>query len=136
MFSRFDPAAKRVLRAAEQASRNHNHYYVGVEHLVLALLEERDPAIEARLAPHGTSAADIIGELRGAIGTGDDRSWEGILLTPRVRLVILDAEASVPGGEPVAPVHIFDAAVAQGRGLAVDVLARFLDLRAPQRASR
>ena len=44
MFSKFNPAARRVLRVAEQECRNHIHYYVGAEHLLVALLEERDPA--------------------------------------------------------------------------------------------
>src|ERR1700730_15372272 len=49
-FSRFSPAARRVLRAAEQECRNHNHYYVGAEHMLFALLEEHYATLDARLA--------------------------------------------------------------------------------------
>ena len=78
MFSRFSPASRRVLRAAEQECRNRNHYYVGVEHLLIALLEERDPALDARLGELGVRLSDLHAALRGTVGTGEDRLWEGI----------------------------------------------------------
>jgi ATP-dependent Clp protease ATP-binding subunit ClpA len=124
VFSRFSPAAKRVLRAAEQACRNHNHYYVGVGHLLLALIEEHDPDIESRLVARGTRAADVLGEVRRALGTGDDRLWDGILVTPRVRSVIARAESSVDIERAVEPLDLFDAVLAERGGLASDVLER------------
>ena len=124
MFNRFSPAAKRVLRSAEQACRNHNHYYVGVEHVMLALLEEHDPGVEARLAERPIAAPDLELELRRALGTGEDRLWDGILVTPRLRSVIRLAEASVREQALVEPVHLFDAIVAEGGSLAAEILDR------------
>ncbi len=125
MFARFNPAAKRVLRAAEQASRNHNHYYVGVGHLLLALVEEHDPGVETRLAAAGTYPSDILRDVRRALGTGDDRTWDGILITPRVRNIVARAEAAVPPDREIEPGHLIDAIVAQGGGLAAEILERF-----------
>jgi ATP-dependent Clp protease ATP-binding subunit ClpA len=125
VFTRFSPAAKRVLRAAEQACRNHNHYYVGVGHLLLALLEERDAGVEARLAERGTHPADVLADVRRALGTGDDRHWDGILITPRVRSIVALAETAAPSGEPIEPAHLLDAIVLEGGGLAAEILARF-----------
>ncbi|MBV8116758.1 MAG: hypothetical protein JOZ01_02200 [Candidatus Eremiobacteraeota bacterium] len=124
MFNRFSPAAKRVLRSAEQACRNHNHYYVGVEHVMLALLEEHDRGVEARLAERPIAAPDLELELRRALGTGEDRLWDGILVTPRLRSVIRLAEASVREQALVEPVHLFDAIVAEGGSLAAEILDR------------
>ena len=124
MFSRFSPAAKRVLRAAEQACRNHNHYYVGVGHLLLALIEEHDADVEACLAERGTRPADVLADVRRALGTGDDRLWEGILVTPRVRNVVVRAEGGVGEREPVEPRHLLDALFVEDEGLASDVFAR------------
>jgi len=64
-----------VLRAAEQECRNHNHYYVGAEHLLLALLEEHDPAVIERLRDERIELAEVHAEVRRALGTGDDRTW-------------------------------------------------------------
>ncbi len=125
MFTRFSPAAKRVLRSAEQACRNHNHYYVGVGHLLLALLEEHDPHVEGKLFAAGSNAADIVADLRRAIGTGDDRSWEGIIMTPRVTRVMRRADTAVAAPAPVEPVHLFEAVLDEG-GLAAELVGRFL----------
>jgi hypothetical protein len=92
---------------------------------LLALLEERDPAIEARLAERGTTPAVVLADVRRALGTGEDRSWDGILITPRVRGVVALAEASVPAGSAIEPAHLYDAIVTQGGGLAAEILARY-----------
>jgi hypothetical protein len=91
---------------------------------LLALLEERDPAVEARLAERSTHVADVLTDLRRALGTGDDRLWEGILITPRVRRVVAIAESSHPEASCVEPLHLFDAIVAEGGGLAAELLSR------------
>ena len=137
MFSRFDPAAKRVLRAAEQACRNHNHYFVGVGHLLLALLEEDDAALAARLAERGAVASDILAELRRALGTGDDRLWDGILITPRVTRVLRTADRMVPAPATIGPVDLFDAILAEGGGLTAEFLSRSLgNIREPRQVAR
>jgi ATP-dependent Clp protease ATP-binding subunit ClpA len=122
LFSRFSPASKRVLRAAEQECRNLNHYYVGVEHVLLALLELHDPAIEARLDELGIEASEMQADLRRRVGAADDRLWDGILVTPRVRAVVRLAEAA--GGDgPVEPVHLLEAIRTEGRSTAAEIVA-------------
>src|SRR6202790_5897938 len=81
VFNRFSPAAKRVLRLAEQECRNLNHYYVGAEHLLLALCEEPDQATAAYLAEHRLSKDRLRAALRRSLGTGEDR-WGGGYLAP------------------------------------------------------
>jgi ATP-dependent Clp protease ATP-binding subunit ClpA len=123
LFSSFSPASKRVLRAAEQECRNLNHYYVGVEHVLLALLEQHDPQVDARLAALGVRNGPVEAEIRRSVGSADDRVWDGILVTPRVRSVIRLAEEA-KGKEPVEPVDLFDAILREGRSAAADVLAQ------------
>jgi len=117
------------LRAAEQACRNHNHYYVGVGHVLLALLEERDAEIEARLASAGHTATEVIDDVRRAIGTGEERLWDGILITPRVSRIIEIAETTVPATRPLEPAHLFDAIESEG-GLFAELLGRYVGTRA------
>jgi ATP-dependent Clp protease ATP-binding subunit ClpA len=124
MFSRFSDASRRVLRAAEQECRNHNHYYVGVEHLLLALLECGDAAIEAKLAAAGIDVRSVHAELRRSLGTGDDRLWDGILITPRVRKVVRIAEGAVAAGNPIEPGDLYAAIEHEGGGLAFELLQR------------
>ena len=122
MFSRFSPASKRVLRAAEQECRNLNHYYVGVEHVLLALLDQHDPAIEARLCAGGITASDVQAELRRRVGLPDERVWDGILVTPRVREIVRLAETSAGEGL-VEPLHLFNAICAEGRSIAAQIVS-------------
>jgi ATP-dependent Clp protease ATP-binding subunit ClpA len=124
VFSRFSSSAKRALRAAEQASRNHNHYYVGVEHLLFALLEEHDPGVERRLDEMHADRNFLYREVRSALGTGEDRLWDGILITPRSRRVFRLAEDRTAEGAEVEPVALLDAILAEGGGAAAELLRK------------
>jgi len=123
LFSRFSPAARRVLRAAEQECRNHNHYYVGAEHMLYALLEEHDGGIDRVLAESRIEPARVHAEVKRALGTGDGRTWEGILVTPRVRKIVEIAERRA-GDRDVEPIDLFEAIREEGGGLAADILRR------------
>jgi ATP-dependent Clp protease ATP-binding subunit ClpA len=123
LFSNFSPASGRILRAAEQECRNHNHYYVGAEHLLVALLEEQDAAVFERLLAERVDPGEVHAEARRALGTGEDRIWEGILVTPRVRSIIALAEARV-GERVIEPVDLLDAILAEGGSLAAELLRR------------
>ena len=123
MFERFGPASLRVLRAAEQECRNHNHYYVGAEHLMVALLEERDPQILHDLDADGIDVRELHADVRRNLGAGEDRLWEGILVTPRVRKIVGMAE-HYAGPATVEPAHLLQALRAEGGSLAAELLRR------------
>lgn len=123
MFSKFNLAARRVLRVAEQECRNHSHYYVGAEHLLVALLEERDPATLHALDAAGIDVPEVHAEVRRALGTGEERLWEGILITPRVRRIIALAEERA-GEHEVSPIDLFEALRAEGGSSAAEILRR------------
>jgi ATP-dependent Clp protease ATP-binding subunit ClpA len=124
VFSRFSAASRRVLRAAEQECRNHSHYYVGAEHLLAALLEERDPSIVQVLARDGIDAREVHAEVRRALGTGEERLWEGILITPRVRNIVRLAEERAGEARDVEPADLLAALREEGGSLAAEILRR------------
>ncbi|MBV8689982.1 MAG: hypothetical protein JOZ59_07760 [Candidatus Eremiobacteraeota bacterium] len=111
------------MRAAEQECRNHNHYYVGAEHILFALLEEHDAAIAARLASDSIDFSEVHAEARRALGTGEDRVWEGILITPRVRKIVALAEARASDRQ-IEPLDLLEAIREEGGGLAAEILRR------------
>jgi ATP-dependent Clp protease ATP-binding subunit ClpC len=123
LFSKFNQASRRVLRVAEQECRNHSQYYVGTEHLLVALLEERDPAIIHALDADGIDVRDVHAEVRRALGTGDERMWEGILITPRVRKIVALAEEQA-GSREIEPIDLLRALRAEGGSLAAEILRR------------
>ena len=112
-----------MLRVAEQECRNHSHYYVGAEHLLVALLEERDPSTLGALDAEGIDVPEVHAEVRRALGTGEDRLWEGILITPRLRRIIALAEERV-GEREVGPFDLFEALRLEGGSSAAEILRR------------
>lgn len=126
MFTRFSPAAKRVLRLAEQECRNRNHYYVGVEHLMFALCAEPDAATNAELKARNIDCEALHAELRKSLGTGEDRMWDGILVTPRVRTVVALAEDAAGSREAVEPVDLLRAIISENGSSAAELLQREL----------
>jgi ATP-dependent Clp protease ATP-binding subunit ClpA len=123
LFSKFDAAARRVLRIAEQECRNHSHYYVGAEHLLVALLEEREPSMLRALDADGIDVPEVHAEVRRALGTGEDRIWEGILITPRLRRIVALAEERA-GEREVGAFDLFEALRAEGGSSAAEILRR------------
>ena len=112
-----------MLRIAEQECRNHSHYYVGAEHLLVALLEERDAAIVGALDADGIDVPEVHAEVRRALGTGEDRAWEGILITPRLRRIVALAEEHA-GEREVGPFDLFEALRSEGGSSAAEILRR------------
>lgn len=123
MFSNFSPASGRVLRAAEQECRNHNHYYVGVEHLLVALLEEQDSSIDELLRSQNIDPREVHAEVRRALGTGEDRTWEGILVTPRMRKIVALATEQA-GDRSVEPLDLLQSILAEGGSLGAEIVRR------------
>jgi ATP-dependent Clp protease ATP-binding subunit ClpC len=135
LFSRFSPAALRVLRLAEQECRNHNHYYVGAEHMLFALIEEHDADVEAALREENISAGEVYAELKRALGMGEDRVWEGILITPRVRNIVRSAEERA-GDRDVEPIDLYRAIREERGGIAAEILERLRERGQPSAADR
>lgn len=123
VFSHLSPAAWRVVRIAEQESRNHNDYFVGAEHLLVALLEERDDAVARKLQESGIDVQELHAEARRSLGQGGDRLWDGIIVTPRVRKIVSLAEQAADGRD-VDPVDLLEALRAEGGSAAAAMMRR------------
>ena len=91
--------------------------------MLYALLEEHDTAVDERLAADHIESASVHAEVKRALGTGDGRTWEGILVTPRVRKIVEIAER-LAGDREIEPIDLLEAIRAEGGGLAADILRR------------
>ena len=90
---------------------------------MVALLEERDCHVLEELTVSGIDVRDVHADIRRALGTGEERLWEGILLTPRVRKIIGLAERQAEGRD-IEPIDLFRSLRAEGGSLAAEVLRR------------
>jgi hypothetical protein len=91
--------------------------------MLSALLEEHDSNVDTLLAADGIEPSQVHAEIKRALGTGEGRTWEGILVTPRVRKIVEIAER-LAGDRLVEPIDLFAAIRAEGGGLAADILRR------------
>jgi len=89
--------------------------------MLFALLEEHDAIVEQCLRDEFVNASDIHSEIKRALGTGEDRMWEGILVTPRVRKIVALAESRA-GTNDVEPIDLFEAIRTEGGGMAAEIL--------------
>ncbi len=91
--------------------------------MLYALLEEHDGGIDRVLAESRIEPALVHAEVKRALGTGEGRTWEGILVTPRVRKIVEIAERRA-GDREIEPIDLFEAIREEGGGLAADILRR------------
>jgi ATP-dependent Clp protease ATP-binding subunit ClpA len=121
MFSQFSPAARAVVTLAEQECRNASHYYLGTEHLLLAMAIAPPPDISARFECDGVERWQVKWACRAGMEPASDHPWEGVILTPRVRR-IFEAATAAKQNAFVAPIDILEAMIADGGGVAARVL--------------
>jgi len=67
MLSQFGPEARAVVTLAEQESRNANQYYLGTEHLLLAMAIAPAPDIAVYFAENDLQAWQVKRALREAM---------------------------------------------------------------------
>ena len=77
--SDFTPRSKRILQMAVITSSKMGHQYVGTEHLLIALLSERDSYAARYLAELGVQPQNVMNAISAALSENlDDNSTEGV----------------------------------------------------------
>ncbi len=122
MFSHYGTAARAVIKLAEQECRNANHYFLGTEHILLAMAIDPTPDIAAFFRETNLDRYDVKRALFAAMGEPADHPWDGVLITPRVRKILDAACARCGGPQAIQPRDIVDAIVEDGGGVAARVL--------------
>ena len=131
-LERFTKQARRVLKLAQEEALKFNHSYIGTEHLLLGLLNDKDSAAVKVLRDMGVNPAHVRRTLERLIKPGR-RAPSHLTLTPRTKRVLALAvdEARRLGHNYVGTEHLLLALVKEDEGLAVDVLRNMgLDLDA------
>lgn len=123
LFTRFSPAAQAVFHLAEQECRNASHYYLGTEHLLLAMAISPPPDALEYFRSIGAQPWEIKGALRVAMDPPCEHPWEGVIITPRVKALFDRLSAQRAEGENIEPADLLRAMVADGGGVAARVLA-------------
>lgn len=120
MFARFSPSARAVVTLAEQECRNASQYYLGTEHLLLAMAIAPPPDVAGYFATAGIEPWQVKRALRTAMNGASEHPWEGVIVTPRVQRICALAGDRTAGS--IEPIHLLEAIVADGGGVAARVL--------------
>ncbi|MBZ0276365.1 MAG: phosphotransferase [Anaerolineae bacterium] len=78
-----------ILIRARQESLHMRHYFLGVEHLFLALLQIQGGLAQCALQDQGISVQKVITAIRRKTGVGNTQaSWPGVRYTPRTYSIL------------------------------------------------
>ena len=123
MFSKFDEEARKVLVGCKKEMGKLKHPYIGSEHLILSILNNKSLNICKRLNDYGLTYDKFYGEIIKVVGTGSDVN-EWFLYTPLLKRVIEDAvicSKENNNGE-VTVEHLFLSLLEEGEGVAIRIV--------------
>jgi serine/threonine protein kinase len=114
----------RMRGVAKKESGRLNHYYLGVEHIMLGILAEEESMVLSTLGDE-VSAWRLKSKILSSMPKGEGPwQWEGIIKTPRYSRVLKMARKirREYGDERMLPQHILLAILSEGQSLPVRVL--------------
>jgi hypothetical protein len=117
-----------ILIQARQESSRMRHWYLGVEHLFIALLEPQGGLTRTILQDHGLTPDYVIDAIRRRAGKGGrSRLWAGMPNTPRADVVLGIAHdlALESGREEIDERDLLMAILEEGDSTPVRVLRQF-----------
>lgn len=119
------PEGKQILALARQESIELKHYYLGVEHLFIALTKVDNGVTQAVLNHLDVDLSELRDSIRFYAGPGDGPGyWEDIRITPRCEAVLKLAgkEADKRGSDYIEEIDLFTGIVKEGENLPVRIL--------------
>lgn len=126
MWQRFTERARKVVFYAQEEAAKFGEGYVSTEHLLLGLIKEPSPSVQAVLSVMGVTPARIRAEVERQLPRGDSRKSQDMTLTPRAKRVIDLAydETKYDDAQYLHDYHILLGLIREGDGLAGRVLAK------------
>ena len=123
MFGRFSEKTQKVLTLMKNEMKTLRHSFIGSEHLILAILLEKDNEAYKLLEKYDVTYQGFKGEIIDKLGYGDSES-ELFLYTPLMKRVITNSieEARSFQTTYVNTLHIMYALLLEGEGVALRVL--------------
>ena len=123
MFSKFSEEAQKILLNAKKEMTNLKHPYVGSEHLLLAILYNKDLDVTIKLNEYNITYKTFKDEIIKVIGKGTlTNNW--FLYTPLLKRIIEGAaiDCKESKEKEVTPLHLFLSMMEEGDGVAIRVL--------------
>jgi ClpA/ClpB-like protein len=125
MFTRFTPAARRVVVLAQEQARGLRHNYIGTEHLLLGVLAESEGVGAQALAGAGITLDVARAGVEQLTGCGQKTPSGHVPFTPRSKKVLELAlrESHHLGHNYIGTEHILLGLLREGHGVGAQVIA-------------
>ena len=126
-FEKFTDKARKVLVLAQDEARALHQPYVGTEHILLGLIQEKDGLAAQALARLSITYDGVVQTIRQVVTIDEDTDVSGHLsFTPRVKRVLENSlrEAMQMGQSYISTEHLLLGIVREGEGTALEVLGR------------
>ena len=137
-FEKFTDKARKVLVLAQDEARALHQPYVGTEHILLGLIQEKDGLAAQALERLGVAYDAVVKGIREVASIDEGADVSGHLsFTPRVKRVLENSlrEAMQMGQSYISTEHLLLGIVRENEGTALDVLSR-LGVKATTSAPR
>jgi ATP-dependent Clp protease ATP-binding subunit ClpC len=124
MFERFTERARKVVVKAQDEARFLKQNYIGTEHILLGLINEKEGMAARVFYELNASFDDIRSAVREVVNEGTSESYEHIPFTPRAKKVLELSlrEALQMGHNYIGTEHILLGLLKEGEGVAARVL--------------
>ena len=126
-FDKFTDKARKVLVLAQDEARGLHQPYVGTEHILLGLIQEKEGLAAQALERLNVKYDAVVQAIRQVVTIDESADVSGHLsFTPRVKRVLENSlrEAMQMGQSYISTEHLLLGIVREGEGTALDVLGR------------
>ena len=126
-FDKFTDKARKVLVLAQDEARGLRQPYVGTEHILLGLIQEKEGLAAQALERLNIKYDAVVQAIRQVVTIDESADVSGHLsFTPRVKRVLENSlrEAMQMGQSYISTEHLLLGIVREGEGTALDVLGR------------
>jgi ATP-dependent Clp protease ATP-binding subunit ClpC len=123
MFGKFNEETQKILVLAKKEMTDLMHPYVGSEHLLLAILKNKNNSITKKLINYGIDYKIFKDELIAKIGIGTEKN-DWFLYTPLLKRVLENAivDSKENNNGYVTVEHLFLSLLEEGEGIAIRIL--------------
>jgi len=124
MFERFTERARKVVVKAQDEARFLKQNYIGTEHILLGLIDEKEGIALKVFQELGVTVDEIKDAIKDVVTEGTSESYEHIPFTPRAKKVLELSlrEALQMGHNYIGTEHILLGLLREGEGVAARVL--------------
>ncbi|MDR2748855.1 MAG: ATP-dependent Clp protease ATP-binding subunit [Bifidobacteriaceae bacterium] len=126
MHERFTESARNAISIAQQEAQGLGHNFIGTEHLMLGLVQEKEGLAGRALLSMGVTPDKLRFEVIDLIGKGNSAPGSQLPFTPRVKGIL---DASLKGSLTfnhghIGTEHILLAVIDEGEGVGVQALLK------------